>query len=197
MSDVTLMSTRVVNVEIGHPRHEELIGRIRADDRLRQEMWERAGHRFEEQPGKVWTVAEVWGGGRSGIAAWCAAAEETGETGLRVLRCSDGYEPLEWADLNMYPQVYAHRHTTLGTRSTLPARTFLHVGDKGPDVGPIPLHLADGWHRTGNAGTSRETGREHHWEELHRHAPGCLVAQHPGPYRDGETFPWCTCWRPL
>ena len=144
----------VLSVRIGDERYEDLIGQIRAD----------AEHELDEQPGKAWAVVAVEGHGRWVPAAWAAATVEPGPGGP-VLRCSDNYERRGPGRLHgLYPIAYRHRHETVVAPSRLPGLTYLFAQ-------PIGLHEADGWHRTGLTGTSRQPGIEpHQWWELRRGA---------------------------
>lgn len=147
----------VATVEVGHPRYEELIGQIRGDAVLRGQMWADAEHELVERPGKVWTVVSVWEGGRWVPAAWAAAHVDGG-----LLRCSDNYERRGAGRARgLYRVAYRQRHRTVVGPSGLPAITYLFVQ-------PIALHEADGWRRTGVAGTSHATGEAHDWWELWR-----------------------------
>ncbi len=150
------MTHDLVTVSIGHPRYEELIGRIRADDELRAQMWADAEHVLTEQLGKLWTVVSVQRAGRWEPQAWAAARVDAG-----VLRCTDNYERRgPGRDHGLYRVAYAHRHHTIVYPCRLPALTYLFAE-------PIALHEADGWRRTGNAGVS---DHGHHWWELLRPA---------------------------
>lgn len=152
----------LVNVKIGHPRYEELIGQLRTGP-VRQQMWQDAEHELTEHPDKVWSMAIVAVGDRWVPAAWAAAQVIDGE-----LVCSDNYERrgFRGPDLGspgwgLYPAAYTHRHATVVEPSGLPARTFIF---KQPRV----LHEQDGWYTTGETGVSRRTGVEHRWWELRR-----------------------------
>lgn len=167
------MYFELVNVQTGHPRYEELIGQIRLDDQLRQQMWRDAEHRFTEHPDKIWSMALVRGGGRWVPAAWAAAQVVDG-----WLSCTDNYERpgFRGPDLGrigwgLYPEAYAYRHATVVTPSRLPARTFIF--DQ-----PCVLHEQDGWMYTGVTATSHEAGTPHDWWEMRRDPtwlPVCAV----------------------
>ena len=43
----------VLNVRIGHPRYQELVGQIRADAVLLAQRWSDAERTLDEHPGKV------------------------------------------------------------------------------------------------------------------------------------------------
>jgi hypothetical protein len=146
----------LVNVWQGHPRYEELIGQIRNDATLREQMWLDAEHRFEEVPGKVWSVAAVRDGDHWVPAAWAAARVEGG-----ALLCSDNYERRDYRGRGLYAQAYAHRHRTVVLQICLPARTFIFAQPRG-------LHEADGWVLTGLSKTSHAAGIPHDWWELRR-----------------------------
>jgi hypothetical protein len=156
------MHFELVNVQIGHPRYEELVGQIRTDAALRQRMWLEAEHRFEELPGKVWSFVVVNVRGRWVPAAWAAARPVDG-----VLVCSDNYERpgFRGPDLGrigwgLYPEAYRWRHITMVLPLGLPARTFI-FGQ------PRELHERDGW-QVIRSGTSHQVAEPHDWWELDR-----------------------------
>lgn len=150
----------VLNLSIGDERYEEVLGQIRGDADLRAQMWADAEHEFAEAPGKVWTVVVVLEHGRWVPAAWAAAAvQHDGDE--PVLHCSDNYERRgpgrQW---RLYPVAYRHRHVTIVAPSRLPKLTYLFAG-------PLALHKADGWYRTGLSGASCKPGIDpHQWWEL-------------------------------
>lgn len=146
----------LVNVAIGQPRYEELVGQIRTDPALLAHMWGDAEHRLEERPGKVWTVCAVRSEGRWVPAAWAASIAEDA-----MLRCGDNYEHPAWRGKGLYAAAYTYRHTTVVAPSALPAVTYLFAQ-------PIALHEADGWYRSGAHGVSTEAGEPHEWWELRR-----------------------------
>jgi hypothetical protein len=147
----------VLNVQVGHPHYEELVGQLRQPNLL-AEMWADAEHRLVEAPGKIWTIVAVDEGGRWVTAAWAASTIDQG-----VLRCSDNYERRgHGRDLSLYPIAYRHRHETVVEPLGLPGLTYLFAQ-------PVDLHTADGWHHTGLSGTSREREVDaHDWWELRR-----------------------------
>lgn len=152
------MQFHLVNVQIGHPRYNSLIGQIRTDAELREQMWRDAEHRLEESPGKIWSLAIVREGDRWSPVAWAAARTESG-----VLLCSDNYERRGYRDRGLYAAAYAHRHATVVLPSGLPARTYIFAQ-------PRALHEADGWASTGLSGTSDAAGIPHEWFEMDRPA---------------------------
>lgn len=160
----------VLNLSIGDERYEEVLGQIRDDADLRRQMWADAEHRFDEAPAKVWTVVVVRDRGPWAPAAWAAASvQHDGDE--PVLRCSDNYERRgpgrRWG---LYPVAYRHRHITIVAPSPLPALTYLFDG-------PVRLHEADGWYRTGLSDTSCEPGiNPHDWWELRRNPTAQAIA---------------------
>ncbi len=158
----------VINVRRGDPRFEEVIGHIRQDERLLREMWADAEHRLDDDSlSRHWTVVVVREGGQRVPAAWCTSRVEW-QHGTRVLVCADNYERRgAGRDNKLYDLAYAHRHATIVTPWPGPAVTYLFDG-------PIALHEADGWRRTGLTGTSRQDGiPPHEWHELRRPCLAC------------------------
>lgn len=158
---------QLVNVQLGDPGYEELIGQIRADAALREQMWQDAEHRLEESPDKIWSLVIVRVDDRWVPAAWAAARVVDG-----VLVCSDNYERrgFRGSDLGrdgwgFYPKAYAHRHVTVVVPSGLPAQTFIFAQ-------PRALHEAGGWVATGLARTSHEADEPHPWLEMRRDPGG-------------------------
>ncbi|MCX5070897.1 hypothetical protein OOJ91_34175 [Micromonospora lupini] len=152
------MRSDVILVRAGDSRYEELLGQIRTDQLLLAQMWADAEHRLDERPDKVWSVAIVHDGRGWVPAAWAAAVAEAD-----VLRCSDNYERHGYRGRDLYAAAYAHRHATVVQPSGLPGETYLFAQ-------PIPLHEADGWHRTGLSGVSVEAAEPHQWWQLRRAA---------------------------
>lgn len=149
----------VINIQIGHPRYEELIGQIRGNSTLLAQMWADAEHKLDEHPNKIWTVVVVADGDRKVPAAWAAATVEHRVDGP-ILRCSDNYECRgPGRDHGLYAVAYAHRHRTVVEPAGIPAVTYLFAQ-------PIARHEADGWYRTT---TCSDPGVEpHDWWELRR-----------------------------
>jgi hypothetical protein len=156
----------VVTVQLGDDRYEQVLGQIRADRQLLDEVWSDSETRLVEQPGKMWVVVLA-----SGVpAAWAAAyvEEHIGPAGAEiVLRCTDSYERRgPGRDLGLYLLAYRRRHEVLVAPSRLPGLTFLYRQ-------PMALHEADGWYRTGVHDVSREPGLdEHPWWQLRRDRSG-------------------------
>lgn len=148
---------KLVIVQIGHLLYEEVMGPIRTDPILRQQLWDDAEHALDEAPSKLWVMVL-----HDGVpAAWAAAVVERHD-GAPVLRCCDNYERRgPGRDRRLYPAAYRHRHERIVAPCGLPAVTYL-----GRE--PIPLHEADGWYRTGVHGVSDATGLA--WWELRRPA---------------------------
>lgn len=153
---------KVHNVQVGHPLYEELIGQIRSDRRLLDEMWADGEHRLEEAPDKIWTVVSIVGA----PVAW-ASARPGGAHDGRFLYCGDNYERRGVGRRRaLYQVAYRHRHNTVIVPAGVPAHTFLFAQ-------PIPLHEADGWRKTGQTGVSRQEGLDpHEWWELRWLPPG-------------------------
>ena len=115
----------VLNLSLGDERYEQVLGQILDGVHLRSRMWADAEHRFEEIPGKVWTVVLARQNDRRIPAAWAAGTvQHVG--GEPVLLCSDNYERRgpgrRWG---LYKEAYRHRHATLVTTSTFPTLTHL------------------------------------------------------------------------
>jgi hypothetical protein len=130
---------------------------------LRDEIWQDAEGQVEVVDlSTVWTVVEAREHARFVPVAWCASTVVTAEDGPQMLRCSDNYERRGVGrHYGLYRIAYRHRHLTRVLPLALPAATYLFAQ-------PIPLHEADGWVRTGNAGTSHATTEPHDWWELRR-----------------------------
>ncbi|MBQ1047820.1 hypothetical protein KBX50_04975 [Micromonospora sp. C51] len=152
------MQIEVITLVHGTPHFGALLARTRADPELIERMWVDAECTPDELdvPGTWWSVAVLHDGSR--LAAWAAARVDGG-----VLKCFANYEvPGIGRELGLYRDVYRERHRSVVLRMGLPAVTYLFAE-------PIPLHLADGWYRTGLQGESETTGTvTHTWQELRR-----------------------------
>lgn len=149
------MDYKIITVEIGHPRYEDLLGPVRAEAALLRQMWLDAESALDEAPGKQWVVAVV--DGRAG--AWAAAYVKDG-----TLHCVNSYEVVRGRGL--YAAAYRHRHDTIVAPWTGLAVTYVY--DQ-----PLPLHLADGWRlvQSGVSTVDEPDGdgkTEHRWHELRR-----------------------------
>jgi hypothetical protein len=149
------MRHQVVTLAHGQPEYADLLDRIRQDDDLVARMWADAESRPNELdvPGTRWSVALV---GDGMPAAWCAARID-GD----ILKCFCNYEVPAYRDHGLYEAVYRERHDAVVVPTGLPAVTYLFSG-------PIPLHEADGWYRTGPNDRGELDG--HWWWELRRSA---------------------------
>ncbi|MEU7822938.1 hypothetical protein [Catellatospora sp. NPDC049133] len=164
MTPTTPAPVELVTVRMGEAAYEELLGPVRADAALLEQMWRDAETpRLDEKPGKTWCVATVHHGGRRIAAAWAAAIEEEHE-GQRILRCSDSYDVPAWRGRSLYTLAYAWRHATIVVPTGLPARTFVYAQ-------PKVLHDRDGW-TVVNSDTSHEPGLDpHEWFEMWWYPP--------------------------
>jgi hypothetical protein len=140
----------------GDQLYTDLLARVRRDDGLTAAMWADAESRPGELdvPGTHWTVAIIEDGTP---AAWCAARI----TDDGVIKCHSNYERPGHRGRGLYDLAYHARHQNVVRAYSLPAVTYLFAG-------PIGLHEADGWRRTGLEGDG-ETGG-HRWHELRRSA---------------------------
>jgi hypothetical protein len=143
----------VLIVQLGDPRYEEVLGRLRADRALLELMRVQAGFDLVEHPEKVWIIA-VDPTGQP--LAWCAY-EPSDEPGIDV-KCVDSCERPECWDEDVYLVVYTARHELIRQHRAV---TYIY-----PE--PVELHETDGWAVTGT-GISREPGMpERRWYRLAR-----------------------------
>ncbi len=149
-------SWSVETLVYGGRRYDDLLDRIRRDAALVASMWDDAESRPGELavPGTWWTVAVLADGTP---AAWCAAVRE--DDG-RVIKCHSNYERAGHRGRGLYAAAYRARHRDVLRRAGVAGVTYLFDG-------PIALHEADGWRRTGVAGVS---ALGHDWWELRRPA---------------------------
>ncbi|MFG1846788.1 hypothetical protein [Micromonospora carbonacea] len=142
----------VATLEHGQQEYAWMLNAIRADAWLVGRMWVDAESTPDEldQPGTVWSVVLVDGA----PAAWCAATPDAG-----ALRAHSNYEHPRHRGRGLYAAAYAQRHRDVIRTSGVPAVTYLFAQ-------PIPLHEADGWHRTSAQGPGEVDG--HWWWELRR-----------------------------
>lgn len=149
-------AVHLVQVEVGHPRYEELIGPLRGDDELLAVMLSEAESRLDEEPGKQWFVAAVQQGDRWVAGAWACAVVRDG-----LLWCCNNYERPGFRGNGLYGLAYDLRHAVLVESCGLPAVTYIFVD-------PLQRHLDDGWRVTGEGDSNEPWAPSHHWFELRR-----------------------------
>ncbi len=154
----------LVVVESGGQMYEDLLGPVRSDVALLQQMWLDAESELDEEPGKQWAIATVFHRGQWVAAAWAAAVEREHE-GQTILHCCNNYEVPAFRGKGLYRQAMAHRQTAVVQRRGLPARTFIF--DQ-----PRALHQALGWHVVDSGVSQLDGVPTHVWFEMWWTPPG-------------------------
>ncbi len=155
-----ISGTGVTVVTSGTQWYEDLLGPVRSNTSLLQQMWRDAESELDEEPGKQWAIVSVWHEGRWVAAAWAAAVErQDDDTGETYLLCCNNYEVPEWRGHGLYGRAFLYRQDEIVEKRALPARTF--VFDQ-----PRPLHERFDW-RVLASGVSQEPGLDPHvWFEM-------------------------------